>query len=182
MRTTPRYPLFPWLVNLVLAAPIASERKLTCDRMGALDRPAEEPSSQQALEQGRSERRYGERQPVARCVARRVRRQIRECRCRSTCREDVCCTFKSSNPGAGDVLEGVGQYLVGPAGAWRAQPCDSRSSPRARILSMCPSTDIISSPRCLDHFSKRRAALALRQPALRLRQQRGSLLQFLPPA
>ncbi len=27
------------------------------------------------------------------------------------------------------------------------------------------SSDVISSPRCLDHFSKRRAALALRQPA-----------------
>jgi len=52
-----------------------------------------------------------------------------------------------------------------PAGAWRAQPCDSRSAPRARMLSMCSSTDAISSPRCRDHFSKRRAALALRQPA-----------------
>ena len=31
---------------------------------------------------------------------------------------------------------------------------------------MCSSADVISSPRCLDHFSKRRAALALRQPLL----------------
>ena len=33
-------------------------------------------------------------------------------------------------------------------------------------LSMCSSTDVISRPRCLDHFSKRRAALALRQPSV----------------
>jgi hypothetical protein len=30
---------------------------------------------------------------------------------------------------------------------------------------MCSSAEFISSPRCLDHFSKRRAGLALRQPA-----------------
>jgi len=39
-----------------------------------------------------------------------------------------------------------------PAGAWRAQQCASRSTRRARILSWCSSTHLISSPRCLDRF------------------------------
>src|SRR5208282_1112515 len=34
------------------------------------------------------------------------------------------------------------------------------------------STDLISSPRCLDHFSKRRVALALRKPAISPRKSK----------
>src|SRR5208282_420955 len=37
--------------------------------------------------------------------------------------------------------------MQGPAGAWRAQPCDSRSSPRARTLSWCSSKGLISQPK-----------------------------------
>jgi hypothetical protein len=36
-----------------------------------------------------------------------------------------------------------------PAGAWRAQPCDSRRSPRARLFSKCSSKDVSSSPAAL---------------------------------
>ena len=38
------------------------------------------------------------------------------------------------------------------AGAWRAQPCDSKSSPCAGVLSIRPSTDVISSPPALVMF------------------------------
>ena len=49
------------------------------------------------------------------------------------------------------------------AGAWRAQPCGSKSSPRAQVLSLGSSKDVISSPAALIIF--RNAALAPRQRA-----------------
>jgi len=63
---------------------------------------------------------------------------------------------------------GDARYLLSrrPAGAWRAQPCDSKRSPRVRLLSRRSSTDVTSSPRCLDHLSKRRAAPCASRPIL----------------